>query len=224
MKKTLLLVLLCTVAMFGYAETKEHRQENPHEIRLGVGDSFFEASLEKPNVRYCQPPTYGEGPLNHTGHMFAEYQYRVNSWFSAGASVDCLYSWYYLYPGSMKDILGQNFDRGLYSALRFSVLPTLRFTYFHNELVYLYSAFGVGINYSYFIEDAGDYDYYASRTLGAAFDLCALGVSVGKNHWFGAFEFGGMTAFGYEINSNKPKLELPVPFAKLLRISVGYRF
>lgn len=219
MKKTLLLVLLCTIAMFGYAETKEHRQENPHEIRLGVGDSYMEACLENPNDRYVTAPAYSNGPLNHTGHMFAEYQYRMNSWFSAGVNIDCLYSWYYFYPNH-----NQNFDRGLNSALRFSVLPTLRFTYFHNELVDLYSAFGVGINYSYFIEDAGDYDYYASRTLGAAFDLCALGVSVGKNHWFGAFEFGGMTAFGYDINSNKPRLELPIPFAKLLRISVGYRF
>ena len=133
MKRLLLLVLLCTVAMFGYAETKEHRQENPHEVRLGIADSYFEACLERPNVRYCQPPMYGEGPINHTGHIFAEYQYRVNGWFSVGVNVDCLYSWYYLYPSKYYlELGGVDFGRGLYSNLRFSVIPTLRFTYFHN--------------------------------------------------------------------------------------------
>ncbi|MBR5190072.1 MAG: hypothetical protein IKW17_07435 [Paludibacteraceae bacterium] len=223
MKRLLLLVLLCTVAMFGYAETKEHRQENPHEVRLGIADSYFEACLERPNDRYGDAPMYGEGPLNHTGHIFAEYQYRVNGWFSAGVNIDCLYSWYYLYPSKYYLELGAvDFGRGLYSNLRFSVIPTLRFTYFHNELVDLYSAFGVGINYSDYSEKT---DYYSAyRTLGAAFDVCALGVSVGKKHWFGAFELGGTTAFGYRIGDDKPRLELPIPFARLLRVSVGYRF
>lgn len=228
MKKliTLTAIFLCSFSVL-FAETPENRKENPHEIRIGIADSYMEASFEKPHNIPCNPPLYGEGPLNHTGHMFVEYQYRVNSWFSAGVNVDCLYSWYYIYPGPMKDILGQNFDRGLYSSLRFSAIPTLRFTYFHNELVDLYSAFGVGFNYSYFIEDAKNYAYSESRTLGAAFDLCALGISIGKKHWFGAFELGGTTAFGYEINNNKsykPSLEMPIPLARLLRISVGYRF
>ena len=89
-------------------------------------------------------------------------------------------------------------------------------------MVDLYSAFGVGINYSDYSEET---DYYSAyRTLGAAFDVCALGVSVGKKHWFGAFELGGTTAFGYRIGDDKPRLELPIPFARLLRVSVGYRF
>ena len=120
MKRLLLLVLLCAVAMFGYAETKEHRQENPHEVRLGIADSYFEACFERPNDRYGEAPMYGEGPLNHTGHIFAEYQYRLNGWFSAGVNIDCLYSWYYLYPSKCYlDLGGVDFGRGLYSNFRF---------------------------------------------------------------------------------------------------------
>ena len=218
MKRLLLLVLLCTVAMFGYAETKEHRQENPHEVRLGIADSYFEACLENSNLHdypTCMPIYYENGPLNHTGHIFAEYQYRVNGWFSAGVNVDYLHSWYYQFP-----IEGYDFDKETYYSLRLSVIPTVRFTYFHNELVDLYSAIGVGVNYSKFKDDG----YSMYRTLGAAFDVCALGVSVGKKHWFGAFELGGTTAFGYRIGDDKPMLELPIPFARLLRVSVGYRF
>ena len=90
-------------------------------------------------------------------------------------------------------------------------------------MIDLYSALGVGINYSKYKQDG----YSTYSTLGAAFDLCALGISIGKKYWFGAFELGGTPAFGYEINSDmpyKPSLEMPIPFARLLRISVGYRF
>ena len=51
MKRLLLLVLLCTVAMFGYAETKEHRQENPHEVRLGIADSYFDGPVGVRSLR-----------------------------------------------------------------------------------------------------------------------------------------------------------------------------
>jgi hypothetical protein len=94
-------------------------------------------------------------------------------------------------------------------------------------MVDLYSAIGVGFNYSYY-KSQKDKETYS--TVALAFDACALGVSVGKNHWFGAFELGGTTSIGYPlfIKDNKLKIglnyEMPIPFARLLRISVGYRF
>ena len=222
MKKliTLTAIILCTIGAL-FAETPENRKENPHEIRIGIADSYMEACIEKPNLDSyptCVPITYKNGPLNHTGHIFVEYQYRVNNWFSAGVNADFLHSWYYQHPEE-----GCYFDKEKYYSSKLSIIPTIRFTYFHNELIDLYSALGAGINYSKYKQDG----YYTYSTLGAAFDLCALGISIGKKHWFGAFELGGTTAFGYEINSDmpyKPRLEMPIPFARLLRVSVGYRF
>ena len=224
MKKliTLTAIILCTISAL-FAETPEHRKENPHEIRIGIADSYMEACLENPNRHRFPtdyPNRYESGPLNHTGHIFVEYQKRVNSWFSAGVNVDYLHSWYYQYRFPMDE--RYNIDKTTYHSLKLSVIPTIRFTYFHNELVDLYSAVGIGINYTEHMSN----DYSIYRTLGLAFDACAFGVSVGKKHWFGAFELGGTTAFGYYLESSryKPSLELPITYARLLRISVGYRF
>ena len=222
MKRLSLLMLLLATSLLGFAETPEHRKENPHEIRIGIADSYMEACLENGGLRFktIEPYPYRYGPLNHTGHIFVEYQKRVNSWFSAGVNVDYLHSWYYQYRFPMDE--RYNIDKTTYHSLKLSVIPTIRFTYFHNELVDLYSAVGIGINYTEHMSN----DYSIYRTLGLAFDACAFGVSVGKKHWFGAFELGGTTAFGYDLESSryKPSLELPIPFARLLRISVGYRF
>ena len=86
MKKliTLTAIFLCSFSAL-FAETPENRKENPHEIRIGIADSYMEACIEKPDLDSyptCVPITYKKGPLNHTGHIFVEYQYRVNNWFS----------------------------------------------------------------------------------------------------------------------------------------------
>jgi hypothetical protein len=220
MKKliTLTAIILCTIGTL-FAETLENRKENPHEIRIGIADSYMEACLENyilSDFPTCVPILYENGPLNHTGHIFTEYQYRVNNWFSAGLNIDYLHSWHYQYLYKTHEkIINQN--------IKLSLIPTLRFTYFHNEIVNLYSAFGLGFNYAYYNDDK-------YHTVCAAFDICALGVSIGKKHWFGAFELGGTTSIGYPIEEFKDEImignyiEMPIPFARLLRISVGYRF
>ena len=228
MKKliTLTAIILCTFGTL-FAETPENRKENPHEIRIGIADSYMEACLENSAINTpdrtvlpVEGPFYEHGKLNHTGHIFVEYQHRINSWFSAGINTDYLHSWYHLcLQGTQDRLTNSNF--------KLSLIPTLRFTYFHNEMVDLYSAIGVGFNYSYYKSQEDKYTY---STVALAFDACALGVSVGKNHWFGAFELGGTTSIGYPlfIKDNKLKIglnyEMPIPFARLLRISVGYRF
>ena len=225
MKKliTLTAIIFCTFGAL-FAETPENRKENPHEIRIGIADSYMEACLENGGLRFktVAPYPYQYGPLNHTGHIFVDYQYRINNWFSAGVNIDYLHSWYYVYPN-----LGQDFDKKTNSGFKLTILPTLKFTYFHNEMIDLYSSFGIGGHFFY-----NNYEnFYMSRNLGIAFDACALGIAVGKKQWFGAFELGGTTAICFPIVfrpgsdcMQKRSFEMPIPFARLIRVSVGYRF
>lgn len=81
---TLTAIILCTFGAL-FAETPENRKENPHEIRIGIADNFYE---------FHNGPI--EGARHHayqSGHIFAEYQYRVNNWFSAGCNIDYIHSW-----------------------------------------------------------------------------------------------------------------------------------
>ena len=51
MKKliTLTAIFLCSFGAL-FAETPENRKENPHEIRIGIADSYMEACLENSNL------------------------------------------------------------------------------------------------------------------------------------------------------------------------------
>lgn len=56
MNKFLLLGLfLCFSCVFAYAEHKDMRKENPHEIRVGITEDIFLQSIEMP------VGVYGEG-------------------------------------------------------------------------------------------------------------------------------------------------------------------
>jgi hypothetical protein len=67
------------------------------------------------------------------------------------------------------------------------VIPSVTFTYFSREWVNLYS--GIGVGYAMQIESENTtrnvwHTFAAQATL--------LGISVGKNHWFGSFEAGAL--------------------------------
>ena len=229
MKKliTLTAIILCTFGAL-FAETAENRKENPHEIRIGIADSYMEACMENsainaPNFKneIAEGPFYKYGNLNHTGHIFIEYQHRINSWFSAGINADYLHSWYHLRHNKTQNVITN-------SNFKISLIPTLRFTYFHHKMVDLYSSFGIGLNYTYY--NSQEYRYI-DQIISGIFDVSLLGISVGKNHWFGTFELGGTTSIAIiplivkDGSPRKGRHEfMPIPFARLLRISVGYRF
>ena len=228
MKRLSLLVLLLATALLSFAETPENRKENPHEIRIGIADSYMEACMENsainaPNFKneIAEGPFYKYGNLNHTGHIFIEYQHRINSWFSAGINADYLHSWYHLRHNKTQNVITN-------SNFKISLIPTLRFTYFHHKMVDLYSSFGIGLNYTYY--NSQEYRYI-DQIISGIFDVSLLGISVGKNHWFGTFELGGTTSIAIiplivkDGSPRKGRHEfMPIPFARLLRISVGYRF
>ena len=175
------LLIACATWNSAQAETKETRAENPHELRLGVGDC---------SIYYAQ--RYSPKP-NHVGsrkfdvilpNIFMDYQYRVNSWFAAGVQVNTIWDkgTDYSYNRGANDFQLIDFTEGW-----LHVIPSATFTYFSREWVNLYS--GIGVGYAMQIETKN-----TTRNIWHTFAAQAtlLGVSVGKNHWFGSFEVGAL--------------------------------
>ena len=189
---TLTILIACVAWNTTLAETKETRAETPHELRLGVGDcSIYYAQRYTTPV----PPSVPQDPdvedVKKSRHLslilpniFIDYQYRVNSWFAAGVQLNTIWDKGtdpHYNPGA-KDVLLVDFTEGW-----IHVIPTATFTYFHREWVNLYS--GIGVGYAMQIESK-------SRTRNVWHTFAAqatlLGISVGKNHWFGNFEAGAL--------------------------------
>ena len=178
---TLTILIACVVWNTTLAETKETRAENPHELRIGVGDC---------SIYYAQ--RYSPKP-NHVGsrkfdvilpNIFMDYQYRVNSWFAAGVQVNTIWDkgTDYSYNRGANDFQLIDFTEGW-----LHVIPSATFTYFSREWVNLYS--GIGVGYAMQIETKN-----RTRNIWHTFAAQAtlLGISVGKNHWFGSFEVGAL--------------------------------
>ena len=179
---TLAILIACVAWNTTLAETKETRAENPHELRIGVGDcSIYYAQRYSPH-----PGSYVDAREFDVllPNIFIDYQYRVNSWFAAGVQVNTIWdkgtnSHYTL---GAKDFLLDDFTEGWVH-----VIPSATFTYFHRDWVNLYS--GIGVGYAMQLETKGKtrniwHTFAAQATL--------LGISVGKNHWFGSFEAGAL--------------------------------
>ncbi len=177
---TLTILIACVAWNTTLAETKETRAENPHELRIGVGDcSIYYAQRYSPH-----PGGYVDAREFDVllPNIFVEYQYRVNSWLSAGLQVNAIGDVY-------SDITVGCWGSAIatYSEGWLHVIPSATFTYFSREWVNLYS--GIGVGYAMQIESKN-----TTRNIWHTFAAQAtlLGISVGKNHWFGSFEAGAL--------------------------------
>ena len=176
---TLTILIACVAWNTTLAETKETRAENPHELRIGVGDcSIYYAQRYSPKASYVDARVFDLILPN----IFVEYQYRVNSWLSAGLQVNAIGDVY-------SDITVGSWELAIatYSEGWVHVIPTTTFTYFHKNWVNLYS--GIGVGYAMQLETKGKtrniwHTFAAQATL--------LGISVGRDHWFGTFEAGAL--------------------------------
>ena len=208
MKKLLSLFILCSITLLCYAETTENRKENRHEVRIGIADCHYEAAHLEDKAMIHQDHINNHG-IMHSGHLFAEYQYRMNNWLGIGCTFDYMHNWQYRCGCNISC-----YNEPLFSS-NISLIPTARF----------YSTIGLGVHLFY--NKGDDLQTNLNDNLGLALDICALGISVGKEHWFGALEIGNMTTFTFPrmtfINETLRMTEVN-PFSKLLRISIGYRF
>ena len=176
------LLIVCATWNSAQAETKETRAENPHELRIGVGDcSIYYAQRYSPH-----PGSYVDAREFDVllPNIFVGYQYRVNNWFSAGVQVNTIWDKGsdYIFDDFVTDVRILDFTEGWVH-----VIPTATFTYFSKEWVNLYS--GIGVGYAMQLETK-DQTRNIWHTFAAQATL--LGISVGRDHWFGTFEAGAL--------------------------------
>ena len=91
-----LIISLCVAAVWSptaKAETKTDYLFQRNEIRIGWGDQLFESLVwHNPTSITKQMPTSAQYTYKeryrHNQHLWVEYQYRFNHWFSLGGMVD----------------------------------------------------------------------------------------------------------------------------------------
>lgn len=234
MKKTSVFIpaILCSLlavmmALPAAAETKENRQANPHQLRIGAGDEFIlwgASAFQEPDFGDRPKPQI---PANATEEekdqllkdfrytrrgyyrvlpsFFVEYLYRFNNWFSWGGSLVFSPE---VQPNNREyngyDELQRRYTK---SWVTMSIVPTARFTYYWADNVSLYSSIGVGPS----IYMGPDIKF--GHHFGAAYEICALGVEWGREHWFGSFELGMRNDMVSEHYASK-----------LVSFGAGYRF
>lgn len=187
----------------------------PHELRIGWGDQLFETLVWYNKPYYTLYPESFVGVYNenhrYTQHWFLEYQYRIKYWFNFGAMVN--YSgvlWDEVHRNGKGEELSREKDKHFHNI---SMLITLRFTYLHSKYVSMYSGLGVGLN----LNTGSEIDYWGRQTVIApALNMTVLGLSIGNEQWFGAFEFGGLYSL---MNSN----EVYLAGSRMFTASVGVR-
>lgn len=216
MKKLLLFLFVLITSTAIQAETKSMRDSLKHEIRIGVGDQLFE-SLNFHKTR-------GKGSLTTDGywkatdhyrysqHWFAEYQYRVNHWFGAGAMFDGSgVVWDEIYCNNYGQEIFRNKNHNFYN---FVIMPKVRFSYLWHKYVSMHSGFGVGLN----VNGGSEIDAYGKKTIcSLAIDVTLVGVNVGYKNWFGAVDLGLLIAM-------KNQNTIFMLGSKMVSASVGYRF
>lgn len=196
--------------MKAQAETKETRSTQRHEFRIGYGDPMYETMRWKDESNHLPVPMNVRQNYRYTGHIYGEYMYRVNDWFGVGGQVDFGattfdYNTYQL-DAAGKQYLASSDHRFFYDLC---IMPSFRFTYFHHEWVNLYSGLQLGLGIHG--------DYQGRYELGYAAGLTALGLSVGRDHWFGTVEVGG-------LNNVQSLTAIYLIWSRWFNVSVGYRF
>lgn len=192
---TTVIVLLLTAAALptAFCQNDNTTPDRRHSVRIGWGDMLFETMAFAPSLNgaWVNPESLPDNYLHdeiydmgYTGHIFAEYQYRVSKVTSLGIQAD---------------LEGIFWKEGVFDRYHNLVIPatpvrnwdldlllTARFTYFNRDWVRLYSGLGVGALFAF--DNLGDFG------VAPAFNINWIGVEVGKGPWGGSFELGALNA------------------------------
>lgn len=192
---TTVIVLLLTAAALptAFCQNDNTTPDCRHSVRIGWGDMLFETMAFGPSLNgaWVNPESLPDNYLHdeiydmgYTGHIFAEYQYRVSKVTSLGIQAD---------------LEGIFWKEGVFDRYHNLVIPatpvrnwdldlllTARFTYFNRDWVRLYSGLGVGALFAF--DNLGDFG------VAPAFNINWIGVEVGKGPWGGSFELGALNA------------------------------
>lgn len=165
-----------------------------NEFRIGWGDQLFESLMwhNPTNIITTMPATwqktYHEN-YRHNQHIWAEYQWRFNYWFSLGGMIDVSeVGWDDVVRNGTGAEISRTNNQYFYNAV---IMPTIRFTYYHHPYVNLYSGLGVGID----INGGTEKNVKGQNTeVGYAINLTVIGVRASYNRFFCALDLGGMYA------------------------------
>ena len=201
--KRFILPLMCLISFTALAQEKKTTIANLHEVRIGVGDPFLDIIFSHD----CSHKKFHN--RGTTGNLFVEYQYRIKHWLGVGGKFtfsDMFYDVEYFNSHQFSEPSETYYNN---HDIRTSLMPTVRFTYFERPLVRLYGSAGIGPALMTY-ENHGK---NVMACMGVA-QVTLLGVAVGNDHWFGAFEIAPQVQFDrYAI----------LPYS-VFNLSVGYRF
>lgn len=216
-KKFYIIFVLLGIAMSAMCETREDRLSMRNELRIGWGDQLFESLVwhNPTSIVTSMPATstfeYKENYRHHQ-HLWLEYQYRFNNWFSLGAMTDMSeVGWDKVTRDGTGKELVRDKRNYFYNLV---VMPTVRFTYFHHPYVNIYSGLGIGVD----INGGTETDGMGRHTVVApALNFTVVGISANYKRWFVAFDYGGMYALK---NANA----IYMVKSRMLNLSIGARF
>lgn len=212
---------------------------NRHSIRLGWGEAFLSTSsydftplygmtllpvyptdiqpalehiVGMPALeadQYLRDYQFVElGQMTSPGHFYIGYNYQLTPLVSLGVDMDYLYMrlpthWYNGYHTLLTE--------QLYDQLHhITVMPNIRFTYFRQRILELYSAVGFGCSF---------YNFSVNNYVGLSLNTTVLGARLGAEHWFAEVELGSMQswALGCPVQNG-------LYGSRLFCMAVGYRF
>ena len=219
-----------------------------HAIRLGWGDAFLSNLNERLSFANAVPlenDTYLDrvqgmpAPIAHeyltnyrmalddshkissTGHFFLGYRFQLTPLVGVGLETDVIASTdrFYMVNGYRTTVN----EHAKNQLIHFTLMPTIRLSYYSRRIVELYSSLGVGYTFSQFtsavpIEWGMGVEH---DTQGVALSATLFGVNVGNEHWFAEAELGSLCTFPLfwpEVTNG------PIYESRLLSVAVGYRF
>ena len=199
------------------AETKEDRANRHNELRIGWGDQLFESLMwhNPTSIVTTMPTTWQQvyhEDYHHDQHLWIEYQWRFNHWFSLGGMFDMSeVHWNDVTRNGAGTEISRSKGHYFYNLV---IMPTVRFTYYHHPYVNLYSGLGFGLG----INGGSEKNARGQKTeVGAAVNVTVFGVSANYDRWFWTVEFGGLTSLK-NVNT------IYMVCSRMINVSFGARF
>ena len=219
-----------------------------HAIRLGWGDMFLSDMNERlsyANVVPLENEAYldrvvgipapeaheyltnyrmalnGSHKITSVGHFFLGYRFQLTPLVGVGVEADvCASTDHFHMVDGYRTTVNKHAKNQL---IHFTLMPTVRFSYYRHRIVELYSSIGVGYTFSKFTS-AVPIEWgmgVESDTQGVALSATLFGVNVGNEHWFAEAELGSICTFPLfwpEVTCG------PIYGSRLFSVAVGYRF
>jgi len=188
------LFLTVTLLPTAFCQKEKPVLENRHSVRIGWGDMITETILFRPSLNgsWANPDALPDNYRHHetfdfgyTGHLFAEYQYRLARVTSLGIQADV--EGIFWKEGDFDKFHNLVSPVTIVRNWDLTLLATARFTYFERPWVRLYSGLGVGALFAF--DNTGGFG------VAPAFNLNWIGAEVGKGPWGGTIELGGLSSF-----------------------------